>query len=192
MKKFLIALLAILMLTACGKQDEPAAAPPMPEEVVQTPVEEAPVVEPEQEPIEMPVQVEEPQEPSPEEIPEDDSALIHEIIHVEDLIEDTVAYNLEQPVFSDFAGAEQVNTFYEVLVQQLAEHTKENVYPAVMEQHTMANVCGVVEYLHWDADQVQVTYQYQVEYLNDTPADTFSRTDCFDLKTGEIIPAEPQ
>lgn len=190
MKKMLIALLAVLMLTACGKQEEPAAAPSMPEEVVQTPVEEAPVVETEQEPVEIPVQVEEPQEPSPEEIPEEEFPLEWEITHVTGLIEDALAYDLEQISVSEIDGRDAINAFYEKLIGQLEAHTKETIYPAVMEQHAMANVYGKMQAISWNEEWVEVEYEYRIEYLDGSDPESFTRTDRFDVKTGEIFAAK--
>jgi len=191
MKKLCIVLLALLMLTACGRQEaaQPPVAPPDPEpvtaEVPEEPAEPEPV--PEEEPVEIPTQIVEPQEPSPEEIPEEIYPLEWEAVHVEGLIEDTVAYDLEQPVFAGTDGAETISGFYTDLVTQLESHTREQVYPAVMEQHTGANVYGKVSHMKWNDQWVEVLYLYRVEYLNDTPAEEFTRVDRFDLTTGEWI-----
>ena len=195
MKKLLIALLAMVLLTACGRQEEPAApvAPPIPEQTVQAPVKEAPAVDPEDVPIKIPVQVEgsqEPQEPSPWEIPEKEFPLEWEITHVTGLIEDAVAYDLEQIIVSEIDGKDAVNVFYEKLVAQLEAHTKETIYPAIMEQHGMANVYGAMKAISWNEEWVEVEYEYRVEYLNGSDPDSFTRTDRFDVHTGEVLAAE--
>ena len=193
MKKLLIAILAVLLLAACASKEAPV--PPVEEpEIVQPPVEEAPVEAPKPEPVPE-VPVEEPAEPSPllpvpEELPEEQPfSLERDVIHVEGLIEDTIAYDLEQLVVSGVEGAEQINGFYEELVQQLEAHTKENIYPAVMEQHTGANVYGIVTHMKWDDTLVEVVYVYRVEYFNGTEPEEFTRTDHFDAVTGEKVEA---
>ena len=64
MKKLLISLLAILMLSACGKQEAPVQPPMEEPEVIHTPVEEEQIVaHPEQDVEPMP---EEPRDWTPE------------------------------------------------------------------------------------------------------------------------------
>lgn len=193
MKKLLIAVLALLMLTACSKEQE-AAAPPVEEpEVVHTPVEEEKIPEePETAPVEIPTEIVDPESAEPAEEPEDSAPFQWEITHVEGLVEDTVAYDLELPVFSDADGADQINDFYEKVIDQLVTHTKENVYLAVMEKHTMANVYGTMLNLSWEEDWVEVEYEYRLEFLDDSAPDFFTRTDRFDLQTGERISSESE
>ena len=191
MKKLMILAMALLLLCACGKQEEPAApvAPPMQEEVAEAPAtDEVP-----KEPVEIPTEIvepEEPKEPSPAEVPEESFPLDWGMTCVEGLIEDTVAYQLDQPYFENMDCADKISEFYAALVTQLENHTKENVYPAVMEQHTGANVYGIMDAISWNDQWVEVEYTYRVEYLNGAKEEKFSRIDRFDLQTGEIIYAE--
>jgi len=186
MKKLLISLLAILMLTGCGKQEAPVQPPVEEPEVIHTPVEEEQIVaQPEEKPVEIPAQIVEPEKPS-----EDDCPIEWETIHVEGLIEDTIAYDLEQLTFSGVDGASIMSQFYASLVTQLENHIKETVYPAVMEQHTGANVYGVVSGINYSHEHFEATYEYRVEYLNGTEPQSFTRTDRFDVLTGEVITEE--
>ena len=186
MKKLFIAILAILMLSACGKQEVPEQPPVEEPEVIHTPVEEEPIVaQPEQEPVEIPVEIVEPEKPA-----EDDCPIEWETIHVEGLIEDTIAYDLEQLTFSGVDGAEAMSQFYASLVAQLEKHTKETVYPAVMDLHTGANVYGIVSGINYSHEYFEATYEYRVEYLNGQEPESFTRIDRFDVLTGEVIAAE--
>jgi len=192
MKKMIIALLAIVLLTACGKQEEPVA--PIPEEpaAAETPVEEKPAEDPVEEkpaPVEIPVQIVEP-EAEPEQPSGENCPIQWETTHLEGLIEDTVAYDLEMLTFSGVDGAEKMTRFYAELAAQLEKHTKENIYSVVMEQHTGANVYGRISNTNFSLDHFEATYEYRVEYLNGSEPESFTRTDRFDVHTGEVLAAE--
>ena len=186
MKKMLIALLAVLMLTACGKQEEP----------VQPPVEEEKIVaQPEQEFEPTP---DEPRDWTPEPPSQDEGVADtfgYGMDELEGLIEDAIGYTIAYPQFEmhGYEGKGQINAFYESLAVSLEQHTKENVYPQVLERHCIANVFGeVTEVNHDEEPELAVTYEYRVEFSDSEQPTVFIRTDYFDMESGECLRTETE
>lgn len=157
MKKFLAALGAVLILSACGAEPSPVPeaepTPPAAETPVQLPpVEEAPV-----------------------------DAPVYEEQTAEGLVEDTVAYIYAYPKFSQ----PKISGFYEELVAGLKDYAGQTVYAAASERHTIADVTGSYE-VFADGSAVTVTYVVDVEY-GDGETDRFDRTDRFDLSDGRRL-----
>lgn len=196
MKKLFIAILAILMLSACGKQEVPEQPPVEEPEVIHTPVEEEPIVaQPEQngEPVPEESRDWTPEQPSEDEGVADTFGYGTE--ELEGLIEDTIGYTISYPQFEmhGYDGKDQINAFYEALALSLEQHTKENVYPQVMERHCVANVFGeVVNVNHENEPELAVTYEYRVEFSDTEEPTVFLRTDYFDMNTGECTHTETE
>lgn len=184
MKRILAALLAVLCLAGCSakeektdlvgvtvvtQQEEPA--PKVPEEL---PVEEVPVEE---------VPVEVPQE----ETPVKGEPIEYDSLMVDGLVEDAIGFGFEIPVFADMDGAEKINAFYDALVDQLTQYTKQTVYEAVQEQGTMANVFGEVTFAEQQGDLLAVGYAFSVQLAGEEELKTSERTDYFDIATGEVV-----
>lgn len=171
MKKKAAAVLAVLLLlTACSAQKKPEPQPqPQPEPVVQ------PAPEPEVE--EIPVTV----NPEPE-----GEAVQPEIKTEEGLIEDTVGYVCEYPVFSGFDGAQTVNGFYKELTDGLIAHSKETVYNTASEKSCVASAYATVERASEADGVLSVDFKFRVEYSDGT-VDEKTRTDRFQMTTGERI-----
>ena len=188
MKKYIAALLAVLCLAGCSAKEEKAdmvgvtvvtqqqedvsPAPKLPEEL---PVEEVIV---EEQPVEeIPV----------EETPMKGEPMEYESLMVDGLVEDAIGYGFEIPVFADLEGAEKINEFYEALVDQLTEYTKQTVYEAVQEQGTMANVFGEVTFAERQGDLLAVGYAFHVQLAGEEELKSSDRTDYFNMQTGELV-----
>ena len=91
--------------------------------------------------------------------------------------------NPEFTVFSGFDGAETVNGFYLNLAEHLERYTKETVYKDIMEKQLVASVYGEVTSVQTDGEKLQVDYAFRVETEDNVDENT--RTDVFDLATGE-------
>ena len=196
MKKLLIVLLAMLMLTGCGKQEAPVQPPVEEPEVIHTPVEEEQIVaQPEQDVEQTP---EEPRDWTPEQPSQDEGVADtfgYGTEKLEGLIEDTIGYTISYPQFEmhGYDGKEQINAFYEALALSLEQHTKENVYPQVMERHCIANVFGEVTAVdHEKEPELVVSYEYRVEFSDSEEPAVFIRTDYFDMNTGECTHTQTQ
>lgn len=187
MKKLLITALALCLLCGCSKSSNVPVTEPEPE--VPSPAISQPEIVYEEQPVEMETEIVEPS-PDENEIPSDDVPLEWEILEVDGLIEDTVAFGMEKPIFSGVDGAETINSFYDALYDQLENHTRETVYPAVLDKHTGANVYGTVGSISYSHQWVEVPYTYEVEYLDGSDPESFTRTDRFDLTTGELLAEE--
>lgn len=187
MKKLLITALALCLLCGCAKNSEVPVNQSEPE--VPSPAVTQPETVPDEKPVEMETEIVEPS-PDENEIPSDDVPLEWQILEVDGLIEDTVAFGMEKPIFSGVDGAEVINSFYEALLAQLENHTRETVYPAVLDKHTGANVNGILDAISYSHQWVEVTYTYAVEYLDGSEPESFTRTDRFDLTTGELLEEE--
>lgn len=181
-------ILALALLSGCGR--EAPAAPDLsgtveettqPNVSTQTP-EETPEVE------EIPITINPdsaesgPLEPVPAEVTATDDV-------VEGLVEDAVGYSFALPVFSGADGADAMTQFYKELIPELEFYVQDTVYSKAMELHTVASVYG-----SYTLDGVQdgalvVSYEVRAEYSDHDPV-TSSRTDHFDLTTGEHLMME--
>ena len=128
----------------------------------------------------------------PEEIPVEETPvkgepMEYESLMVDGLVEDAIGYGFEIPVFADLEGAEKINEFYEALVDQLTEYTKQTVYEAVQEQGTMANVFGEVTFAERQGDLLAVGYAFHVQLAGEEELKTSDRTDYFNMQTGELV-----
>lgn len=193
MKRIVALLLALLILSGCGAAPEPAPEPE-PEVKTEAPKQPAPAPEPEPEKPEQREEPEQPEQPAAEEPIEEEPAaevpLEWETSHLDGMVEDAVAFDLEILQVSGIDGAETINQYYLDLAAYLENHTRDTVYLEVMEMHTMANVYGVVSSVSWEEPCLVVEYLYRVEYLNDKETGEFSRVDRFDPATGELLPEE--
>ena len=187
MKKYIAALLAVLCLAGCSAKEEKAdmvgvtvvtqqeePAPKVPEEL---PVEDVPVEE------------------IPAEVPQEETPVVgepveYESLMIDGLVEDAIGFGFEIPVFADMEGAEQINAFYEELVDQLTAYTRQTVYEAVQEQATMANVFGEVTFAERQGDLLAVGYAFHVQLAGEEELKTSQRTDYFDITTGEVVKFE--
>ena len=177
LKKLFAALLAVLCLAGCGAKEQPQPAEVQPAPAVEepTPAEPAP---------ETPEVVEIPMETLPEETPVEGLSIPdYETVSLEGLVEDAIGYVIDYPVFSGFDGAETVNGFYLNLAEHLERYTKETVYKDIMEKQLVASVYGEVTSVQTDGEKLQVDYAFRVETEDNVDENT--RTDVFDLATGE-------
>ena len=179
MKRLLAALAAVLCLSACSaKEPEPIR---LPEQTTQTVEQTAPQTEqtaPADKPVEeLPIQ-------SPEQ--SEETQPVQYTVTVRDgLVEDAIGYVLEQPVFTDLPGAEAINAFYVQLCDYLTAYTKETVYEACMERTCVADVTGTVTAVSLDDTKLTVEYTYTIAFSNEETPTVNTRTDCFDIQTGE-------
>ena len=176
-------ILALALLTGCSQKATQTPTPPttVVEESAQpdTPIdttEETPEVD------EIPIEINpdaSPLEPVP-------AGLSYTDHTVEGLVEDTVGYTFALPVFSGTDGSEAMTQFYTDLLPEMETYAKETVYLEAMDRHTVVSVFG-----SYTVDGVQdgalvVSYEVRAEYGEGDPV-TSSRTDHFDLTTGEHL-----
>lgn len=176
MKKLLAALAAILVLSACSAK-EPAPAPAPAEPEVSAPVAEA---APEEKPVtELPI------ETAPQEQPAEDPAepVEYSVMLVDGLSGDAVGYSLECPEF----GKTEIDNFYTELAQQMEGHASGTVHDNCLERHCLANVYGSVTEATQKDGILTVTYTYTVEYSDTEEPAVNTRTDRFNLETGERL-----
>lgn len=175
MKKLLAALAAILVLSACSAK-EPAPAPAPAEPEVSAPVAEA---APEEKPVtELPIEIA-PQEPAADPAePVEYTAIISE-----GLSGDAVGYSFVQPEF----GQSEIDAFYAQLVEQMESHASTTVHDNCLERHCLANVSGCITEATRKDGILTVTYTYTVEYSDTEEPAVNTRTDRFDLETGERL-----
>ena len=184
MKKWMLILLALLLLTGCGaKKTE-----------TQEPVEKSPVQE-----TQTPETPEETTKPEAVEIPvtingEDKSYtemnldVAYETRTEDGLVEDTVGYVLEYPVFSGIDGAETINQYYQELMEYLTDYAASTVYSEAAERHTVADVTGSFEIAAADEGlQLGVTYKVAVKFADSDQEESFDRTDVFQPDTGTLL-----
>lgn len=176
--------LALALLAGCTQT--PPATPETPvasEDTTQSdPVVETPEETPEVDELPIEINPASPLEPIPAGLTYDDNT-------VEGLVEDSVGYAYTLPVFSGTDGSEAMTQFYTDLLPELETYAKETVYLEAMDRHTVVSVFG-----SYTVDGVQdgallVSYEVRAEYGEGDPV-TSSRTDRFDLTTGEHLSME--
>ncbi len=171
MKKKVAAILAVfLLLTACSAQKKPEP---------QTEPEQEQVTEqaPEQEVDEVPMEI------NPEQTGDE---MLPELKTEEGLIEDTVGYVFQYPVFSEFDGAEAINGVYKQLTDGLVAYAKETIYSTASKKNCIASAYSTVEHASENDGVLEVEFKFWVEYSDGT-TDENTRTDRFDMTTGELI-----
>jgi len=186
LKKLLAAILAVLCLAGCAA--EKTEPPVVEEEVVSEKPEtkeetpEAPELpEVEEVPMEQKEDPAEKPEPEQEVLPE---SVEYTATPVEGLIEDTIGYVLDCPVFSEFPAAETINRYYADLTEYLEKFTKETIYENAIQKQVTANVYGTVDSVELSREELKIVYAYRVEY-SDKQTDENTRTDYFNIQTGE-------
>ena len=106
---------------------------------------------------------------------------------VDGLVEDAVSFCYYIPVFSDCNGAEKINEYYSELSDTLSDYSYSTVYTQCSERHTVADVTSNFSCSSVGEDQIlKVVYTVEVKYADNDQPDSFSRTDLFDLETGEL------
>ena len=185
MKRIFAALLALLCLAGCtAKEPE---VPVIEEESVVIEQKTEETTEKTERPEAEEVPIKEKTEPAQEteaekdelpEIPE------YKITPVEGLIEDTIGYVLNCPVFADFPAAESVNQYYTELAAYLEKFTRETIYENAIQKQVTANVYGTVDSVELSGEELKIVYAYRVEY-SDKQTDENTRTDYFNIQTGE-------
>ena len=189
MKRIFAALAVFLLLTGCGGpkmaettdvivMEEPQAAAPAPE--AEQPAEEEPAVE------QLPIEIN-PDVPMCEDgVEPDGEEADYEIEVVEDLVEDTVAYNLEKPVFQGLNGADKINSFYAEIILNLENFSKSQIFNEAMEKSCIADAYGNLDFARILDGELQVQYRFRAEFSDDTERENV-RNDFFDIETGEPI-----
>lgn len=175
MKKVIFAILALLLVSGCGTREEPNTIQiqPDPQPVVEEPVEETENSE-DSTTVEITVEI----TSLPEEVP-------FELILLDGLVGDAVGYSLEIPTFSDVEAGEVIHNFYVEMVEDLKSYTEDTVHAACLERHCMANVFGRVVSATMDEGLLSVEYSYEVSYSDADEPTVSTRTDVFDMTTGE-------
>lgn len=170
MKRLFLMIFALLLLTACGKQ-------------------ELPVVEEEILPVPTPTQTEAvqppdlPEEPAPEQTGE---PVAYTTMKQEGLVEDTVGYTFDIPTF-DLPGAEAIGTHYENLADHLTDYTKEAVYGEATRRGCIASVYGEVVSATGEGGVLTVEYVFRCDYSDTQEHEETFRTDLFDVVSGERL-----
>ncbi len=185
MKKILIAILALLTLSACGKKEEAPIKPAAPDIQENPPAvseEAAPEIPEDAQPIEIPVEMVEEVE---EEYDLQKPVPAYTSARAEGLVEDTVGFVYDYPVFEEL---EAVNAYYENQITGLTDYAKRIVYETAMDRHTIANVTGTftVEM----EENLMVTLTVKVEFGDEEDPIEFSQAEQFDSETGCHIESE--
>ena len=173
MKRLYLIIFALLLLTACGKQE-----PPLPVERIEPlPVETAPAVE------EVPITVEDAAEQTVISSPE---IVAYTAETLEGLVEDTVGYTFEIPTF-DVEGADAIRTYYQELAEHLEGYTKETVYTQAAERGCIVSVYGYVASASVEGETLSVDYVFQCDFSDTDESTENLRTDSFNVVTGEKL-----
>lgn len=173
MKRLFLMIFALLLLTACGKEELPPVADVQTSEVI---IEEAaPVVE------EVPIVVDELPEETVFTAPE---TVAYTSENLEGLVEDTVGYTFEIPTFA-VDGAEQIRAYYEALAEHLEGYTKETVYQKAVERSCIVSVYGYVASASVEGETLSVDYVFQCDFSDSEENEENLRTDSFNIHTGE-------
>ena len=178
MKRLILIFSLILLLTACGKQEE---LPIVPEEVTPAP---APAETADVPAAEVPMEIVIPELPEETVIETNGEPVSYTSAAVEGLVEDTVGYTFEVPTF-DVPGAEAIRTYYEELAAHLEGYTKETVYTEAASRACIASVYGYVTEATLDGDVLTVTYVFECDYSDTEESTENVRTDAFSAATGE-------
>ena len=175
MKRLFAMIFAILLLAGCAA--DPA------EPVEQTTAETEAVTEEATEQTTQELTEEEVTAPAETDAP---PAAPHTIEIVEGLVEDTVGYSFEIPVF-EYAGNETIRRHYDELVSSMIGFTTEVVYSNAMERGCIVSVYGTVKEATVIDDVLTVSYLYICDYSDSDEPTEESRVDRFDITTGEIV-----
>lgn len=179
MKRVFAIIFSFLLLTACTKREVPVTEPEeLPEEVIvqeeEMPEEPVIVVEPE-------IIIHDSAEDTPledESVPVSFTSQI-----VEGLVEDTVGYQFEVPVF-DYAGYPAMEQFYAELIASMENFTKEVVYNNAVERGCVVSVYGKAVSATVLDSILSVTYTYECDYSDAEEPTVETRIDRFDIETG--------
>lgn len=182
MKRLIFIFSLILLLTACGKTEEVPAVPEVTEEVEI--VEEVTATEPT-------VEVETVVVPEETVIETGGEPVSYTSETVEGLVEDTVGYIFEVPVFT-VEGADDIRTYYEDLTAHLVRYTKETVYTEAASRACIASVYGSVTDAVLEDDVLTVTYAYECDFSDTEESVENVRTDSFLAASGEKVETENQ
>ena len=107
-------------------------------------------------------------------------------VQAEEGIEDSVGYSYVLPVFSGFDGAQAVTDFYNALLSEMDAYARETVYETAQARHCVASVFGSYSLDGVRDNQLRVTYTVTADYAEGEDV-TSTRTDAFDLTTGEHL-----
>ena len=193
MKKLLAAIFAIFCLAGCSaKPNDSSTTEILEQPAVEEPAKQEPAQQVEEVPMQAPpaeTAVEEPAAELTEDAPEETNDTYTMAVElVEGLVDDAIGFSLSCPNFKGFPAAEPVNEFYEELVAHLETHTRETIHSQCLERHCMANVYGTVLSTALTSDflEIQVEYEYRVEYSDSDEPVINTRTDYFNIQTGEV------
>ena len=189
-EKFAALLAVLLLLTGCGQKTQMSdvAVLEEPEAVEEeAPAAEEPDPAPEEKPAELPVEEPDPEIPACEDgvAPEWDEAQF-ELTVVEDLIEDAVAYKLDQPTFTGLNGADKINSFYADIILNLENFCKSQIFNEAMEKSCIADAYGILDFARIIDGELQVQYRFRAEFSDETERENV-RIDYFDVETGDRI-----
>lgn len=174
MKRLFLILFSLLMLTACGKEELPIVeTETLPTPVQTQPAKETPMPVPEDE--EEPIAAQEQADP-----------VSYTVQTVEGLVEDTVGYIFEIPVFG-LPGGDAIVTYYEDLAAHLVDYTRETVYPQAAERGCIVSVYGEVVSATGEGGVVTVEYAFRCDYSDAEETEETLRTDLFDVISGERV-----
>ena len=183
MKKLIAAVLAVLCLAGCSAKEEQTemigVSVVTKNETAEAPAEEtAPSVQ------EFELEVE---EALPEDLEPGEGGSVAVPVELwEGLVGDAVGYSFEYPVFEDYAAVETMNAFYLKLVEGLEAHATDAVNTACLERNCIASVYGKVTYAMLTGDELEVGYECRVEYSDTEEPVVNTRTDVWNIQTGEV------